>query len=71
MYEEHVQGLKNLIESVNPQVSSINWSEVKYSLILDHRRLEVFYDEDSFESRKFELVVGETDTNFTTHTHLS
>jgi hypothetical protein len=70
MYEEHVQGLKEFIDSVDTQKSSIDWARVKYSLIIGSGKLEIFYDEESFESRKFELIMEEKNPNFTTHTHL-
>lgn len=66
--EQEIQALRKLADQFNPSQSSVNWSEVKYSIIVDGR-IELLYSEFELETRKIQLVLVDKNPNFAVISH--
>jgi hypothetical protein len=66
--EQELQALKSWIDGIDPSSSSIDWGNVRYSLIVNNS-LELFYTREELEARKLDLVMIDKNPNFTVHTH--
>lgn len=66
--EQELQALRSWIDGIDPSRTSIDWGNVRYSLIVNNS-LELFYTREELEARKLGLVMIDKNPNFTIHTH--
>lgn len=67
--EQELQTLRHWVDCIDSSYTSLDWSKIKHSILVDNNSLEFFQTEEEMEFRRLQLVMVDKNPNFAVYNH--